>query len=64
MKKSNKKDRISYYVGWGLAYGAYAGGIFHILLPKHSLVMFYLEIVFGAVIGAIYGKWKIRERNF
>lgn len=61
MKKDNKKCRISYYVGWGLAYGTFAGGIFTVLLPDHLLIVLYLGIVFGAVIGAIYGKSKISK---
>ena len=61
MKKTDKKDRISYYVGWGLAYGTFAGGIFSVLLTKHLLVLLYLGIAFGAVIGAIYGKLKIKK---
>jgi|GEM_PF-6406498 len=59
MKKDNKKDRISYYVGWGLAYGTFAGGIFNVLLSEHLLVVLYLGIAFGAAIGAIYGKLNI-----
>lgn len=61
MKKDTKKDRISYYVGWGLAYGTFAGGIFTILLPERLLVVFYLGITFGAAIGAIYRKLKISK---
>ena len=61
MKKTNKRDRISYYVGWGLAYGTFAGGIFSVMLPDHLLVVLYLGIAFGAVIGAIYGKLKIKK---
>lgn len=60
MKKTNKKDKISYYVGWGLAYGTFAGGIFGVLYPEHLLVVFFLAIAFGAAIGAVCGKWKIK----
>ena len=60
MKKTNKKDKISYYVGWGLAYGTFAGGIFSAFLPEHLLDVLYLGITFGAAIGAVYGKWKIK----
>ena len=31
MKRGNKKDKVSYYVGWGIAYGTFAGGMFSIL---------------------------------
>ena len=61
MKKTDKRDRISYYAGWGLAYGTFAGGIFSVLLTKHLLVVLYLGIAFGSVIGAIYGKLKIKK---
>lgn len=61
MKKTNKRDRISYYVGWGLAYGTFAGGIFSVMFPDHLLVVFYLGIAFGTAIGAIYGKLKIKK---
>ena len=33
MKSGNKKDKVFYYVGWGIAYGTFAGGIFSVLLP-------------------------------
>ena len=64
MKKTNKKDRISYYVGWGLAYGIFAGGMFSVLLDEHLLVVLCLGIAFGAAIGAIYGNLRLHLRNF
>lgn len=61
--KSNKKDKISYYVGWGIAYGTFVGGIFSVLLPEYLLVVFCLGIVFGAVLGVIFGKKNLVGRN-
>ena len=55
MKRGNKKDKVSYYVGWGIAYGTFAGGI---LLLEHLLVVLFMGSAFGAVIGAIFGKMK------
>lgn len=62
MKKANKKDKVSYYIGWGIAYGTFAGGMFSILLPEHLLVVFFMGSAFGAVIGAIFGKMKIDSK--
>ena len=59
IKKGNKKDKISYYVGWGIAYGTFAGGIFSVLLPEHLLVVLCLGIAFGAVAGVVFGKRKL-----
>ena len=64
MKSTNKRDRISYYVGWGLAYGIFAGGMFSVLLAKHLLVVLCLGIAFGAAIGAIYGNLRLHPENF
>ena len=58
MKRGNKKDKVSYNVGWGIAYGTFAGGMFSILLLEHLLVVFFMGSAFGAVIGAIFGKMK------
>ena len=58
MKKSNKKDKVSYYFGWGGAYGSFAGGMFSIIFPKHLLVVYLMGCALGAVIGAIFGKMK------
>ncbi|GFI42982.1 hypothetical protein IMSAGC018_00646 [Lachnospiraceae bacterium] len=58
MKSGNKKDKVFYYVGWGIAYGTFAGGIFSVLLPEHLLVVLFMGSAFGAVIGAILGKIK------
>lgn len=58
IKKGNKKDKISYYVGWGIAYGTFAGGMFSILLLEHLLIVLFMGSAFGAVIGAIFGKMK------
>lgn len=53
-----KKEKVSYYVGWGIAYGTFAGGMFSIILLEHLLVILLVGSVFGAVIGAIFGKMK------
>ena len=53
-----KKDKMSYYVGWGLAYGIFAGGMFSIMFPEHLLVILLVGSAFGAVIGVIFGKMK------
>ena len=58
MKRGNKKDKVSYYVGWGIAYGTFAGGMFSILLLEHLLVVIFMGSAFGAVIGAILEKMK------
>ena len=58
VKKGNKKDKLSYYIGWGIAYGSCAGGMLSIMLPKHLLVVLIMGIVFGAVIGTVFGKMK------
>ena len=58
MKRDSKKDKVFYYVGWGIAYGTFAGGIFSVLLPEHLLVVLFMGSAFGAVIGAIFGKLK------
>ena len=58
IKKGNKKDKISYYVGWGIAYVTFAGGIFSVLFPEHLLVVLFMGSAFGAVIGAVLGKMK------
>lgn len=58
MKKGNNKDKVSYYVGWGIAYGTFVGGMFSILLLEHLLVVLFIGSAFGAVIGAIFGKMK------
>ena len=63
IKKGNKKDKISYYVGWGIAYGTFAGGIFSVLLPEHLLVVLCLGIAFGAVAGVIFGKRKLSMKE-
>ena len=60
MKKTDKKGKISYYVGWGLAYGTFAGGIFSAFLPEYLLVVLCLGITSGTAIGAVYGKWRIK----
>lgn len=59
IKKGKKNDKISYYVGQGIAYGTFAGGISSVLLPEHLLAVLCLGIVFGAVAGAIFGKRKL-----
>ena len=61
MNNTDKRNRVSYYLGWGLAYGTFTGGIFSILLPEHLLVVLFLGITFGLVIGAIFGKLKIKK---
>lgn len=58
MKRGSKKDKVFYYVGWGIAYGTFAGGIFSVLFPDHLLVVLFTGSAFGATIGAIYGKMK------
>ena len=58
MKSGNKKEKVFNYVGWGIAYGTFAGGIFSVLLPEHLLVVLFMGSAFGAVIGAILGKIK------
>ena len=63
IKKGNKKDKISYYVGWGIAYGTFAGGIFSVLLPEYLLVVLCLGIAFGAVVGVILGKRKLSMKE-
>ena len=63
IKKGNKKDKISYYVGWGIAYGTFAGGIFSVLLPEYLLVVLCLGIAFGAVVGVIFGKRKLSMKE-
>ena len=50
---------ICSYVGWGIAYGTFAGGIFSVLLPEHLLVVLCLGIAFGAVAGVVFGKRKL-----
>lgn len=56
MNNANKKDKVFYYIGWGIAYGTFAGGMFSILLHEHLLVVLFMCIALGAVIGAIFGK--------
>ena len=63
MNKTNKKDKIPYYIGWGIAYGTFAGGMFSILLPEHLLAVLFMGSAFGAVIGAIFGKIKRQMRH-
>ncbi|MDE7203108.1 MAG: hypothetical protein K2O91_14670 [Lachnospiraceae bacterium] len=63
MKKTDKKDKTSYYIGWGIAYGTCAGGMFSILLPEHLLTVLFMGIAFGAVIGAIFGKMKTSKKH-
>ena len=58
MKRGNKKDKVSYYVGWGIAYGTFAGGMFSILLLEHLLIVLFMGSSFGAVIGANFGTKK------
>lgn len=59
MKKGSKKDKIPYYIGWGIAYGIFAGGTLSILFFEHLLVALFMGSASGAVIGAIFGKMKI-----
>lgn len=63
MKKAEKRDRLSYYVGWGLAYGTFAGGVWGVLFPGHLLAALYGGIALGAVMGALYGKWKLTKQS-
>lgn len=58
MKRGGKKDKVFYYVGWGIAYGTFAGGMFSVLLLEHLVVILLMGSVFGAVIGAVFGKMK------
>jgi len=53
-----KKDKVSYYIGWGIAYGTFAGGMLSIMFLEHLLVILLVGSAFGAVIGAICGKMK------
>ena len=53
MKSGNKKDKVFYYVGWGIAYGTFAGGIFSVLLPEHLLVVLFRH-------PRIFSRWRNR----
>lgn len=56
MNEMRRRDRISYYTGWGLAWGTFAGGMLGILLPEHLLVVLLMGIACGGVIGTLVGK--------
>ena len=58
MKNGNKKGKVSYYIGWGIAYGTFAGGMFSIMRPEHLIAVLLMGSAFGAVIGAIFGIMK------
>ena len=62
MNKTDKKDKAPYYIGWGIAYGTFAGGMFSILLPEYLLTVLFMGSAFGAVIGAIFGKMKTSNK--
>lgn len=54
--KKYKKDKVSYYIGWGIAYGTFAGGILGSLTPDSLTLCFFMGIAIGAAIGGIYGR--------
>ena len=57
--KEERKDKVSYYVGWGTAWGTALGTMFGMILQEYLATMFFLGIACGACIGGIYGKKKL-----
>ena len=53
-----KKDKVSYYTGWGTAYGAFAGGMMGVAFKEYTL-SFLVGASIGAAFGTIYGKKKL-----
>ena len=60
--KHHKRNTVSYYTGWGIAYGTFGGAVLDIMLDMPG-VPFFLGIAIGAAVGTVYGKMKERERR-
>ena len=58
---NNKKNKVSYYVGWGTAWGAVAGAALGCIFRDYLAIMFFISIACGAGIGGIYGKKKLEK---
>ena len=58
---SNKKNKVSYYVGWGVAWGSVVGAILGVTFHDYLATMFFMSIACGAGIGGAYGKKKLEK---
>ena len=56
---SDKKNKSTYYVGWGVAWGAVVGAALGFILRDYLTIIFFLSIACGAGIGGAYGKKKL-----
>ena len=57
----SKRNKVSYYVGWGVAWGTVAGAILGLGFCDYYAIMFFLGIACGAGIGGAYGKKKLNK---
>lgn len=58
---NNKKNKVSYYVGWGVAWGAVVGAALGFTFRDYLTIMFFMSIACGAGIGGAYGKKKLEK---
>ena len=56
---NNKKNKASYYVGWGVAWGAVVGALLGSTIRDYIAVMFFMGVSCGAGVGGAYGKKKL-----
>ena len=55
MAQRPKPSRIAIYTGSGMAIGAALGLLFGLMLPDRFVVLPLVGVVFGAVVGTIWG---------
>ena len=55
----DRKNKISYYVGLGFAYGTFVGAILYLVLDNY--IAFLPSIALCGLIGNIYGKRKLKK---
>ena len=58
----DRKRKISYYMGMGMAYGSLFGGLIATIFREHILIVFYAGILLGGLIGLAYGMRKTKEK--
>ena len=61
-QKSDKTRKVSYYVGWGTAYGAFAGGMMSFVF-KEYIACYLIGAAVGAAVGAVWGRNKLNQQS-
>ena len=58
---NNRKNKESYYIGWGVAWGTVVGALLGFTFRDYLEIIFFMSIACGAGIGGAYGKKKLEK---